>query len=164
MTNPHAIIKPMLATVTLGAILLFQPLLRAEVTQNESVDFTGFSVFIPCANNGAGELVIFQGDLHALVSFTMNANHVSGKFHFQPQGLTGKGRRTGDKYEATGVTQDMFSGSLVNGQYAETYNNNFRIIGQGPDNNFLVHEVAHITINANGTTSVFFDKFSSDCK
>jgi hypothetical protein len=155
----------MLATLTFSAmLLLFQALLRAEVTQNESVDLTGFSVFVPCANNGAGELVIFQGNLHALVSFTINANHVSGKFHFQPQGLTGTGRRTGDKYQGTGVTEDMFSGSLVNGQYAETYNNNFRIIGRGPDDNYLVHEVAHVTINANGTTRVFFDKISTDCK
>jgi hypothetical protein len=111
----------MLATVTFGAMLLFPPLLRAEVTQNESVDFTGFSVFVRCANNGAGELVIFQGNLHALVSFTINASHVSGKFHFQPQGLTGTGRRTGDKYQATGVTQDMFAPRSLHGMARRGY-------------------------------------------
>ena len=83
----------------------------AAVTQNISVPLDGFSVFIPCANNGAGELVIFQGNLHVLLSFTINNNRVSGKDHFQPQGLTGTGNVTGDKYQGTGVTQSMFSGS-----------------------------------------------------
>ena len=137
---------------------------KAEVTQNISVPLDGFSVFIPCANNGAGELVIFHGNLHILLSFTINNNRVSGKDHFQPQGLTGTGSVTGDKYQATGVTQSMFSGSLVNGQYQSTYVNNFRIIGQGPGNNLLVQEIAHFTINANGTLTVYFDNFSADCK
>ena len=137
---------------------------KAEVTQNISVPLDGFSVFIPCANNGAGELVIFQGNLHILLSFTINNNRVSGKDHFQPQGLTGTGSVTGDKYQATGVTQSMFSGSLVNGQYQSTYVNNFRIIGQGPGNNLLVQEIAHFTINANGTLTVYVDNFSADCK
>ena len=137
---------------------------KAAVIQNVSVDITGFSVFVPCANNGAGELVIFQGNLHELISFTINNNHVSGDQHFQPQGLTGTGTVTGDKYQATGVTQTMFSGSLVNGQFESTFVNNFRIIGQGSGNNLLVQEIAHITINANGVVTVFFDNFSVNCK
>ena len=58
----------------------------------------------------------------------------------------------------------MFSGSFVNGQYSESFNNNFRIIGEGPGNDLLIHEVAHITINANGRVRVFFDRLSADCK
>jgi hypothetical protein len=46
----------------------------------------------------------------------------------------------------------------------ETFVNNFRIIGQGPGNNFLVHEVFHITFNANGSITAFVDKFSVDCR
>lgn len=165
MNTENTVWKYLLGTLVLAGVLtLGAQTTRAEVTLNQSVDFTGFSVFIPCANNGAGELVVFQGKLHELISFTMNNNHVSGKTHFQPQGLTGTGNVTGDKYQATGVTQDMFAGSLVNGQYTETFNNNFRVLGQGPDNNLLLHIVAHITINANGTTTVFFDSLRGDCK
>jgi hypothetical protein len=157
--------KILLSVMALAALWLAgsQPA-RAEVTDNQSIDLTGFSVFVPCANNGAGELVVFQGFLHVLMSFTINNNHVSGKYHFQPQGLVGTGSVTGDKYQATGVTQDMFSGSLANGQYSETFNNNFRIIGTGTGNNLLIHEVAHLSVDANGTVRVFFDKLSADCK
>ena len=77
----------------------------------------------------------------------------------------GSGETTGDKYQATGVTKaSSFKASFQNGQAQQTFVNNFRIIGQGPGNNFLVHEVAHITFNANGIVTVFHDSFTIDCK
>jgi hypothetical protein len=137
---------------------------RSEVVQNESVDFTGFTVFIPCADGGAGELVVFEGNLHVLITSTVNGQNVSAKAHFQPQGLSGVGQTTGDKYQATGVTQDHQKSSLQNGQASFTFVNNFRIIGQGPGNNFLVHQVVHVTVNANGDTTADHDRFTVDCK
>lgn len=135
----------------------------AEVTTNEKQDFAT-TVFIPCADNGAGELVDLEGTLHVVLTFTINGKNVSGKSHFQPQGVSGTGQTTGDKYQATGVTQSTFKNSLQNGQSQTTFINNFRIIGQGPGNNFLVHETMHITINANGEVTVTHDNFSAECK
>ena len=137
---------------------------RAAVTRNEIKDITGFSMFNPCANNGAGELVIFQGNLHALATFTINGNHVSGDVHFNPQGLTGIGTVTGTIYHASGIVQLPFSGSVVNGQFQVTYIDYFRIIGPGPGNNYLVHNHAHMTITANGELRVDFENFVTDCR
>jgi len=136
---------------------------QAEVVQNVSVPVV-ISALIPCANGGAGEIVDFTGDLHIVVSLTINGNNVSGKSHFQPQGLKGVGQITGDQYNAVGVTQESFKGSLQNGQFEQTYVNNFRLIGPGPGNNFSVHENAHITINANGDVTASIDNFGTDCK
>jgi hypothetical protein len=121
-------------------------------------------VFIPCAANGSGEIVDLSGPLHTLITFTINGNNVSGKFHFQPQGISGVGETTGNKYQATGVTQQTFKASLQNGQTNLTFVNNFRIIGQGPGNNFLVHETLHLNFNADGTLTVFHDNFRVVCK
>jgi hypothetical protein len=136
---------------------------QAEVVVNDTQTIP-FAVFVPCANGGAGEVVSGTIDLHTVVSFTINGNHVSGKEHFQPQGGDLTGETTGDKYQPTGVTQDGFSDTLQNGQFNETFVNNFRIIGQGPGNNFLVHDNFHLTINANGDVTVVHDNFSIDCK
>ena len=54
-------------------------------------------------------------------------------------------------------------GSLQNGQFEFTAVNNFRIIGQGPDNNYQVHQNVHFTINANGTVTSEVDNSSVDC-
>jgi hypothetical protein len=147
----------------LAAVGLFALPANAAKQVND-VTVIDLPVFIPCAAGGAGELVDLSGPLHTLITFTINGHNVSGKTHFQPQGLSGTGETTGDKYQATGVTQESFKGSFQNGQFSDTFVNNFRIIGQGPGNNFLVHETLHITVNANGTVTVFHDNFSIDCK
>ena len=135
----------------------------AAVIVNEST-IISLSVFVPCAAGGAGEIVDLSGSLHSLISETINGNNVSGVMHFQPQGISGTGETTGDKYYATGVTSTTFKTSLQNGQANMTFVNRFDIIGQGPGNNFSVHETAHITFNADGTVTVLFDNFAVDCK
>ena len=147
-----------------GALALFTVPANATKQVNDVSDIN-LTVFVPCAAGGAGEIVDLSGPLHTLITFTINGNNVSGTAHFQPQGLSGTGETTGDKYQATGVTKDTsFKVSFQNGQAQQTFVNNFRIIGTGPGNNFLVHEVAHITFNADGTLTVFHDSFSIDCK
>ena len=149
---------------SIGAVLaMLAAPTEAEVQLNESLDVS-LEIFIPCANGGAGELVILEGPLHALITGNINGNRVSGMVQAQPQGLSGVGEVTGDTYHATGKTQDHFNGSLNNGQFEATFVNNFRIIGEGPGNNFLLHEDLHVTINANGEVTTIHDNFSVDCK
>ncbi len=156
--------------ITTTLMLLFSALALFAVQANAAKQINDMSdinltVFVPCAAGGAGEIVDLSGPLHILITFTINGNNVSGTAHFQPQGIVGTGETTGDKYQATGVTKDTsFKFSFQNGQAQQTFVNNFRIIGQGPGNNYLVHEVAHVTFNANGTLTVFHDSFSIDCK
>jgi hypothetical protein len=135
----------------------------AAVQVNDKTD-VNLTIFVPCAAGGAGEIVDLSGSLHTLISFTINGNNVSGYFHFQPQGISGIGETTGAKYQGTGVTEETFKNSLQNGQSNLTFVNNFRIIGQGPGNNYLVHETLHVSVNADGTVTVFHDNFSIDCK
>ena len=133
------------------------------VSSNTSFPIS-ISAFVQCNTNTAGEVIDLSGPLHDLVISTINGKQVSGKFQDNPQGVTGTGETTGDSYQGTGITQGVFSGSLVNGQFVYTFVNNFRIIGQGPGNNFMIHENAHLTINANGDVTVAHDNFSVVCK
>lgn len=123
-------------------------------------------VFVPCADNGMGEFVDLSGDLHILIHVTIsNSGRVTVKQHTQPQGISGIGQSTGDRYRGTGVTQSTQTFDGIDGfPFQTTLVNNFRIIGQGPGNNFLVHENSHITINANGEVTAEVDNLSVDCK
>ena len=147
----------------LAALALMITPAYAGVQVNDRTEIA-LTVFIPCAADGAGEVVDLAGPLHTLVSFTINGNNVSGYTHFQPQGIIGVGETTGNRYHATGITRESFKNSFRNGQANDTFINNFRIIGQGPGNNFLVHETEHFTINANGSITVFHDNFSVVCQ
>ena len=119
-------------------------------------------VYIPCAAGGAGEYVELTGNLHDVFHFTFTpSGGYRISFSDNPQGISGLGWTTGAKYQGTGLTRDNFGGRIGS---EETYVNNFRMIGQGPGNNFLVHENFHITVNANGTVTSFHDNFSVECK
>ena len=145
-----------------GAATQDGPSLAAQaITDNGSIPFDLY-VNISCANGGAGEDVVLSGNLHVLTHLTVSAAGTATiKTHFQPQDMTGLGPVTGDKYRATGGTQDILHLAV-----GETYTlvNNFRIIGQRTGNNFLVHETFHYTFNANGTLTVVHDNVSTECK
>jgi hypothetical protein len=131
------------------------------VTTSEQIPTVVFA-FVPCANGGAGEFVQLEGTLHVLTHVTIDDQgglHV--KQHFQPQGISGTGLTTGDRYQGTGVTQSEFN---VTAGVEETDVNNFRIIGQGPTNNLLVHSTVHVTVTPNGDVTTFVDNFSVECR
>jgi len=138
------------------------PDLRATtftVSQSFMVDVP---VFVRCANGGAGELVVLTGKLHDLFHVTINGRRFVLKFHDQPQGISGVGEISGDVYRGTGVSQGTTTSGVTG--FTDTFVNNFRIIGPGPGNNFLVHENVHVTVKANGTLTAFVDNFRAECK
>lgn len=42
--------------------------------------------------------------------------------------------------------------------------NNFRMIGQGPGNNFAIHQNIHITVNADGEITAQVDNHRVTCR
>ena len=119
-------------------------------------------VFVPCAAGGMGEEVVLRGTLHLLFRTTIdNRGGFHSKFHAQPQGLSGVGLTTGDRYRGTGVTQDKFNGRVGS---TFTFVNNFNIIGQGPGNNAMIHQNFHVTVNARGQVTAVVDNFRATCR
>ncbi len=135
----------------------------AEVQINYTIDLT-LDVLVPCAAGGMGEVVELTGPLHLFITYTVNGNNVSGSIQSQPQGISGIGLTTGDKYQGTGVTRESFHHSLQDGQANLTFVNNFYIIGRGQGSKSLLHETFHFTINAEGIVSVTHDSLGVDCK
>lgn len=113
------------------------------------------------SNPCGGEDIQFVGTEHQQLHITINGNSANVRQRVNDQSVTGVGLTTGTKYNRTGMTKDNFT---VHVGEQETFVNSFKVIGQGPDNNLLVQEVFHITINANGEVTVLFDKFTAVCK
>ena len=118
---------------------------------------------VPCADGGAGEVVLLTGTLHILSHTTTdNRGGLHIKMHFQPQGIIGVGQSTGDTYRANGVSQ--WTTNVLGLPFTDTFVNNFLMIGPGRDNNLMVHEILHVTINANGEVTVVVDNSWVECK
>jgi hypothetical protein len=147
--------------MTQGEVVITQP--GSSSFSSSVIIPISLQVFVPCAMNGAGEVVFLSGNLHSLFHFTDDG---ADGFHVMqesnPQGVSGTGLTSGDKYQGTGVTLSHFNTSGI--PFNQTFVNNFRIIGQGNDNNFLVHQTFHITVNANGVLTALVDNFSVECR
>ena len=146
----------------IGVLGVAPALAQATTVTDNFIEPIDLFVFVPCARGGAGEFVELTGTLHILFVTTIDDNGgVHTKFHFQPQGISGTGFITGDKYQGTGVTQGSFNGRVG---FETTFVNNFKMIGQGPGNNFLIHENFHVTVDPNGEVTASVDNFSVKCK
>ncbi len=150
------VILGFIATIGLGGAI--------TITNNYEIPYSRY-VWVPCALDGNGEYIYLTGRLHILEHITIDNNGGwHSKIHFQPKDLKGTGLTSGDKYQGTGVTQETMNISGKGLPYEFTYVNNFRMIGQGPGNNYLVHETWHVTINANGKLTAYIDNISIKCQ
>jgi hypothetical protein len=122
------------------------------------------AAFVPCANDGVGEVVQLAGRLHVLTQTVANASGITVKSQLQPQGVNGVGMDSGDRYQGTGVTHSTMSSSAPGADLTFSYVNNFRMIGRGPGNNLMVHETVHVTVNAQGAMTASVDNYRVTCR
>jgi hypothetical protein len=154
-----------LVSILVSVLCLFLGIsTRAEVTTNGEIPISR-EVFIPCANGGLGELVFLSGYVHIQNRVTIGSHTLHFGFLSNPQGVVGQGQTTGDRYRGTGDTEyEMNLTPVPSFPYDFTFTSNFRIVGQGPGNNFLHHETYHVTINANGEVTTEMDRIMDECR
>jgi hypothetical protein len=109
-----------------------------------------------------GEDVHLTGELHFVVH-TTNANGAShSTMVLIPQGVVGVGAETGTQYRAVGGDREQYN---FNGVAPVTYTNTdmYNLVSQGGNDNLLVYFTIHVTVNANGETTVEVDQNTSVC-
>ncbi|MCB2203695.1 hypothetical protein KQI65_03020 [bacterium] len=141
----------------------------AQRTTNQSFPFT-MTQFVACANDGEGELVTFEGTLHIMMQTWVDdegCTHIKSVAH--PKKLSGTGSVTGDSYQATGMTMSIEDEIVNCGEECVvqfSIVNNFRLIGQGPGNNYTVHQQIEYTYDFCNQEylSIEFKNEKIDCK
>lgn len=137
---------------------LFMPCgASAEVVFNENVPIPFFT-FVPCANEGAGEIVVFTGLHHVLIAETTDTNGgTHSMVHAQPSvGFIGSGLTTGDIYEGTGSRHGNENVS-ESGATEATLVLRANFVGIGKANDFQIYVLVHFTITPNGVTADVFE-------
>jgi hypothetical protein len=127
-------------------------------TQNFIFPFEA-DIDVPCAE----ESVHFSGNLHFSVHTTRTPDGEE-LMHFiqNPQGVSGVGSVTGDKYQLTGKFSEVRN-ALPPGQTGTFIAVN-HAVGQGPGNNFYTHSNFQFTVNANGELTANFQHITGSCK
>src|SRR3712207_4044252 len=119
-------------------------------TSNTNVktrDFV-FGDFVPCANNGEGEVVVVTGTLHDIIHFAVNDSHAAIDTFVSFHG-TGVGLTSGDTYRLNDTGHSTVNFQLDGFTDTETFVTNHNLIGQGRAPNLRFRQLTHITINNN---------------
>ena len=146
------IISSALGAIKVSLAFVNTPSAHAFATSTRvPISFSEFVTF--CGTNGQGEIVTFSGTDHINVGTTLDN---SGGLHFiveeNPQGISGVGQTTGDRYQATGAFVRTFNikvGTEGPIDFSNVFNHLF--IGQGSGNNFQFRYTIHFTIFPDGT-------------
>jgi hypothetical protein len=131
-----------------------------DVVQQERFEIE-LPVFIPCAD----DFVVLEGTLHLLFQTNVNVNTGAAQFRSlaHPANLSGEGLVSGRTYHGTGGT--MSSERWRDGLPQRfSFVNNFRIIGQGSGNNYLVQMISHVFFDADGNLRLEVDRESFECR
>jgi hypothetical protein len=148
----------LMSSLAIAALLIFAVKATAAVITNVDIPISG-AVFNPCN----GETVTFTGVDHFTAHVTFDG---SGGFHsdFHDNIHVTSTGSLGNSYE--GNQEDNgprhISGNNLGAE--QTLPFTFSEISKGSAPNFEVHALQHITINANGTVTVFFSNFTSSCR
>ena len=153
--------KVLIVLLAAALAMFWSPVVaHGAVTTNVSIPIEG-EVFTDLCGE---DLIHTGGNLHILMSYTINDNRVSGNVHFQPQAAKLVGLTTGREWVGTGMLHEHFSESPDGGAATFTSVSNFRIIGKGQAPNYIEQVILHTTINANGDVTADVSLAGVDCK
>lgn len=150
--------RPSALGIAVAALLLGIPVAPAggAVTANTTIPIDG-TEFVPCANEGVGEMVHITGVLHSVQHETNTPRGAwNGGETIQQHHLEAVGLSTGTRYRAVSVGNSSITGSTPEDPLTDrsrTFVQNFLLVAPGPNNNLLWHEVIHVTTNENGETT-----------
>ena len=130
----------------------------ATVTNDIHVPVSGTAV----SDCPGGESVDFSGSAHLLFHVTINSDGgESADFHINSQGVSGIGEISGAKYQ---IPEEVHINTNGHVGVVTTTTLSEKLIGQGPDNNEVMHMTFHVTVNANGTVTASVDNFFIKCQ
>lgn len=119
-----------------------------------------FIEFVACA----GEDLEFHLREQVIVSEKVDARGgVHLHFVINDKGTTAVGQTSGITWHQVGATRDAqnFRGSAP---VAVSFVNVLNLIGRGSAPDLRIHELFHVTVNANGTVTTFVDRSRTECR
>jgi len=120
------------------------------------------TLFVPCANSGAGEDVVLTGSINFVQQLSWTDHGFTMVYHDNVKGLKGAGLSSGETFVASGGTNGTVMGSWVNSQWTGTTIRQLRVIGR--NSQFFMNYKYHITVTSDGSVKVNSAEQTADCK
>jgi hypothetical protein len=119
------------------------------------------TVFVPCANGGAGEDVRLTGFTNFIYGLVYTDRGFSMLYHDNVHQVTGVGLSSGESFVASGGTNGTVVGVWYSSQWVGNTTTQMRIVGQ--NSRFTVIYKHHITVSQDGSVTVNNTEQTADC-
>jgi len=119
------------------------------------------TVFVPCANGGAGEDVRLTGFTNFIYGLVYTDRGFSMQYHDNVHQVTGVGLSSGESFVASGGTNGTVVGVWYSTQWVGNTTTQMRIVGQ--NTMFTVIYKHHITVSQEGSVTVNNTEQTADC-
>ena len=110
------------------------------------------TVFVPCANGGAGEDVSLTGKTNFVYQMTWTDHDFTLVYHDNYHEVTGVGVSSGETFSGSGGTNGTVMGSWVNSQWVGTMVRQVKVVGKNTV--FKVNETLHLIVTPDGNVVV----------
>lgn len=115
----------------------------------------------PCV----GESVLFNGHINEIGKVMDDGSGgFHARYHLNLQDFSGIGMTSNETYRLIDTANQSINSSGSGLPYEETYVEQFKIVGPGPGNDYILRITFHITFNANGVITADVDKAEWGCK
>jgi hypothetical protein len=119
------------------------------------------TLFVSCANGGAGENITLTGTTNFVYQITWNDHGFHLVYHANSHALTGVGLSSGETFTGSDGTQGTVMGSFVNNQWIGTTNE--RMIINGQNTKYTIVYKNHLVVTPDGKVTVSISEKTIDC-
>jgi hypothetical protein len=120
-----------------------------------------WTIFVPCANGGAGEFVHISGSTNLTYTISWTDHGFTYGYHANTYKIQGEGLTSGDTFIGSGHTEGQVVGSWVNEQWVSTFVDQIKLIGAS--GKFTVKNTYHVTENPDGTLETKLIDHETSC-
>jgi len=139
--------------------------LSAASTSNDQQDFDMTTLGIQVSGCTGEQLKVVGGIYHLDIHSILNNNNLSVTEHVNAQNFKLVGAVTGTTYTGSVSYDQTFNTSLTDGKLVNKETQSILVSTPGGKNNVLIKIDVHVTLNNQGTLTVYIDNFrTDDCK
>ena len=106
------------------------------------------TVYVPCANGGAGEYVQLTGSTNFLYTISWTDHGFTYGYHENSYGIKGLGLTSGEQFVASGIIHGSVAASWVNEQWIAVFTDQLRVTGSNA--NFVIKNTYHVITTPDG--------------
>lgn len=120
------------------------------------------TVFVSCANGGAGEYVHITGRTNLVYTISWTDHGFTYGYHSTTYKIEGVGLSSGQSFVGSGNTEGQVMGAWVNEQWLSNFVDQIKLVGG--NTNFILKRNYHVLVNPDGTIKVSRDNVETACR